>query len=128
MMQSLSKSAEAYYDIYRNGTLLVKVSGKELQDSGFEKLAADIRDLTTQGIRILLTFCGGEQINKKWRSLHDSPRPMRNGMGITSASVLRDAVIPAYNSIRAWLTHAIPGIGFVEPEQIICSQQTDLGY
>ena len=59
-------SANAYYDLYQEKTLLVKASGAELQPDKLPHLIDAIETLTEHGVYITLVFGGGKQIDHHW--------------------------------------------------------------
>jgi len=112
-----------YLDFYRDKTLLLKVSGKEISGTSFGKLVDDIQFLTSNQIRILLVFGGGEQTDYFWKQKHPGEdRPKYQGIGITSREVLNDGVLPAYTAIRSKLEAALPGIFIVAPEEVLAEK------
>lgn len=120
-------SANAYYDLYRGQTLLVKASGAELQPEKLPHLIDAIKTLTAHGVHVTLVYGGGNQIDRHWDAKHDKPRPKIDGVGHTTPEVLNDAVLPAYTEVRAELQQLLPSFQAIEPEQLHCDVDTGKG-
>jgi acetylglutamate kinase len=127
MSNGLLQSAKAYHNLNRGKELLVKVSGAELIDEAFEKLAAAIHTLVRDDIRIILAYGGGEQIDTAWKTQHTEPRPKRGGMGITTEEVLRHAVVPAAEQVRDQLQREFKSMHILAPEDIRCALLENYG-
>ncbi|MFH1670578.1 MAG: hypothetical protein ABIA92_03235 [Patescibacteria group bacterium] len=121
---SISKeppSALAYTDLYKGKSLLIKASGKELSAEKLPILAEGIRNLIRNGIHIVLVFGGGQQIDQEWDARHDQARPKVDGVGITNDEVLRDGVLPAYETLRNAIQKAIPEVEILPPSTLQCT-------
>jgi acetylglutamate kinase/GNAT superfamily N-acetyltransferase len=128
MLNQIPREAQAYADLYHGKTLVLKASGAEIQSEYFQQLAADIRDLTARGVRIVLTFGGGDQISRHYAGHTSAPRQKIDGVGVTTRDVLQYGVLPAYEEIRAKLQQALPQSVFVNPDQMVCDPITDSRY
>ena len=108
-----------YLENYREKTLLLKVSGAEIRRPEFFEFARQVLELKREGVRFVLIFGGGEQIDEEWVSRHPhTTRPKKNGVGITSGLVLKDAAMPAYESIRLRLQEILGAHTMLSPEQV----------
>lgn len=116
MLKTIPREAQAYADLYHGKTLLLKVSGAEINGPDFPELVKDVRDLTKRGVRIILTFGGGEQISQ----MYGKPREKIDGVGVTTNAVLQEGVLPAYHSIRGKLASAFPDGEIIEPKAVRC--------
>lgn len=121
MLSSIQREAQAYDTIYKERTLVLKVSGAEIDGEDFPVLAQDIRFLTQKGVRIVLAFGGGDQISKRY----GKPREKIDGVAVTTPEVLAEGVLPAYGDIRHRLQKALPEGVIVEPEALQCDLHDD---
>lgn len=128
MLSSIPREAQAYADLYHGKTLALKVSGAEIDGPDFSALAEDIRDLTQRGVKIVLVYGGGEQINQAYRTYTNEPRQKIDGVGVTTTEVLEHGVMPAYRSIQGKIRHELPDATFVEPDKLICETTSDSRY
>jgi acetylglutamate kinase len=106
-------------------TLVLKVSGAEINSTAFSTLVADITHLTSLGVNIVLCFGGGDQITKEYSKNATTPREKIDGVGVTTADVLNAGVIPAYRDMRQQLQSSFPSPVFVEPSDVKCSMIED---
>ncbi|MBI2638966.1 hypothetical protein HYW83_05240 [Candidatus Peregrinibacteria bacterium] len=109
-----------YYDLYKGKTLLLKVSGRHLEGEKFEAITKAIRKFVSEGIRVVMVYGGGMQIDREWAKKHKAPRPKRDGVGLTTEEVLRDAVLPAYEYLRQRIAKRFSDMNphIVEPANI----------
>lgn len=121
MLQTISREAGAYDTIYHGKTILLKVSGAEIESPDFATLVSDIRALVSKGVRIVVTFGGGEQISKAY----GKPREKIDGVGVTTDDVLRNGVIPAYHTLRAKFRDALPECTLATCHDIDCEPHPD---
>ncbi len=122
MLTTVDRSAQAYYQIYRGSTLLLKVSGAEIASCELPTLAQDIRDLTRNGIRVILCFGGGEQIDQHWQRHHPGEERVKiDGVAVTHDAHLQDGVLPAHEEIRTVLARLLPTITLLPPPAIHCT-------
>lgn len=127
MLREIAKPAEAYNQLYSGKTLVVKAGGAELAEQ-MPVLVEQIRQLIAKGIRIILVFGGGPQIDAHWKQTHSQPREKRNGVGVTTNEVLHDAVLPAYEEIRTKLIEALgSAIDVVSPNSVVCERDGEFG-
>ncbi len=124
MLNGISRQANAYDSLYHGQTLVLKVSGAEIESPDFPKLASDITVLNEGGVNIALVFGGGDQINKKFGRL----RPKIEGVAVTNDDVLRNGVLPAYNDIRQKLMAALPHGVMLEPHDLQCDFHPNTQY
>ena len=123
-----------FHEIYQDKTLLIKISGAEIASEDFVQTVQDIKQLIANKIKVILVFGGGSQIDLHWKKNgHQTPRPKKNGVGITSTKVLKDGVIPAYEDIQKKLKtafHAISDKQFLDYTNLKCSIKDfdNLGY
>jgi len=121
MLTSHQLSANAYNELYRGKTLLLKVGGEELTPKKLPQLIMTIQELTCDDIHVLLIFGGGVQIDEQWKAHeHKESRPKLDGLGVTTPEVLHDGVLPAYESLRRQLHHLMPGMNILNPENVHC--------
>lgn len=125
MLNSITREAQAYADIYHGKTLVLKVSGAEINSTAFSTLVTDITHLTSLGVNIVLCFGGGDQINEEYAKHSTTPRQKIEGVGVTTSEVLNSGVIPAYRNIRQKLQSSFPSPAFVEPSDVKCSMIED---
>ena len=121
MLNSIQREAQAYDTIYKGRTLVLKVSGAEIDGEDFPVLVSDIRFLTQKGVRIVLAFGGGDQISTHY----GKPREKIDGVAVTTLEVLTQGVLPAYAEIRAKLEYALPEGICIEPEALRCDLHDD---
>ncbi|MDO8648274.1 MAG: hypothetical protein Q7R81_00655 [Candidatus Peregrinibacteria bacterium] len=108
---------------------IIKAGGSELCGESLPTLAKYLHQTSTRkDTKTLFVFGGGPQIDVHWRMKHLEPRPKRDGVGITSEEVLRDAVVPAYAAIRAALQELLPLLKILEPQDLLCERNTGLGF
>ncbi|MEK7524264.1 MAG: hypothetical protein AAB588_04525 [Patescibacteria group bacterium] len=120
--------AKAYHAIHTRDkeTILLKIGGQELEN-GMDKLIENIAHFVKEGLKFILVFGGGPQIDAKWNGSHTAPRQMMGGVGVTTHDVLKDAVIPAYEEIAGKLKALLPGIFIVPPSDVVCTQDEQYG-
>src|SRR5436189_45204 len=104
MLSSISRTAEAYDSLYKGKTLVVKVSGAEIASDDFVILAEDIRWLVHRGVRIILVYGGGAQIDEQY----GRSRQKVDGVGVTDPSVMAEGVLPANAAIQQMIETLLP--------------------
>ena len=112
----ISREADAYDALYSGKTLLLKVSGSEIESEDFPKLIEDIRFLLQKGIKIILVYGGGEQINRHY----GKPRIKLGGVGVTDSDVLWQGVLPANAEIKEKLREALPEGIYYDSYELPC--------
>lgn len=100
---SISQEQFFYNKIYKNKIIILKIGGTELASISFAKTIKQIKKLANKGIKFIIVFGGGIQIDKEWAKNNSNPRPKKNGIGITTIDVLDKAVLPAYENIVKYL-------------------------
>lgn len=125
MLNTITREAQAYADIYHGKTLVLKVSGAEINSTAFSTLVADITHLTSLGVNIVLCFGGGDQINHEYAKHSTTQRQKIHGVGVTTPGVLNAGVIPAYRNMRQQLQSSFLSPVFVEPSDVKCSMIKD---
>jgi bifunctional N-acetylglutamate synthase/kinase len=121
-MKKLSYTDEEkyYLNVYRGKTVILKISGAEIANPDFKKGAEQIAGLIHQGIKFILIFGGGRQIDLEWAKKHPNiKRPKKDGIGITTQEVLKSAVIPAYRSARTKLAEFFKDSKFLDADQLV---------
>lgn len=121
MLSTVHRESQAYDEIYKGRTLILKVSGSEIEGNDFPVLIDDIRFLTKKGVRIVLVFGGGDQISRHY----GKPRQKIDGVAVTTAEVLHLGVLAAYEDIRRKLQDALPEGMMAEPETLQTSLHPD---
>lgn len=121
MVTTLKKPADVCLDQYRGSTILLKISGKQLLQKEIAQLVDDVQRLTRAGIRFLIVFGGGEQINKRWAEHHgDRKRPKaENGEAITTPEILGYAR-DAYDEICSEVRRRMPEVLILDPVNVHC--------
>lgn len=107
--------------LYEGATLLVKVSGREINGPNFPRFADDAQRLQdTYHTKLVIVFGGGDQIDAEWNERHPTARPKIDGVAVTSMDVLHDAVLPAYAKVRDTLRSRVSNIRLLRPDDVQC--------
>lgn len=130
MLAALRKPENVYYDLYKDKTLLVKVSGKEIENAdAFREIVHAIRSFIRNGIRVVLVYGGGVQIDQRWNERHPgSPRPKVGGVGLVNREIMEEAVIPACHDIGARLRQAFECEPMPQDDMVSRIRPVDGGY
>lgn len=115
MFHSLRKPVDACLDQYRGTVVLLKISGKQLLQERIKQLVLDVKRLTREGIRFIIVFGGGEQIDQRWKQSHsEEKRPKaENGEAITTSEI-RDYALDAYREICEKLRTLMPEVLIID--------------
>lgn len=128
MLKDVPREAQAYADILHGRTLVLKASGAEINGPDFSVLAEDVRDLVSRGVKIVLVFGGGDQINEHYGKFSAEPRTKIDGVGVTDENVLRHGVLPAFRDIRGKIAKALPEATILETDDLVCDYTEDRRY
>jgi acetylglutamate kinase len=135
-MDTITTPSDYYHASYAGKRILVKASGELLTEDLYRQIA----ELTRADIRFILVGGAGAPLHQRWeryiqewnvRHPNDPPRsrerPMHHGVGITSAELMEHAVLPIHEETRAQIARQMPDFNVLEPSDIVCEQQHDLG-
>jgi acetylglutamate kinase len=120
-MELPRKESPFYNHFYKGKTILIKISGQEIARNDFARTINDIKKLTKNGVKFIIVFGGGKQINQK---IADEQTVIINGIRNTTAEILDTAVLPAYNEIFEKLKKAFSDVKnccFLKPQDVICN-------
>lgn len=114
---------KAYLGLYDNKTILLKISGSEIDHPDFEDFCEQLLMLTRQGLRFVVVYGGGQKIDQLW-NVHnpDDPRPKIDGVGITTDEMLNGGVLPALEHYRNRINEIFDlAAEHVDPKHIQCT-------
>lgn len=111
-----------FNEVYKNQTILLKLSGAEIANQNFKTLVKDVKALIADQTKFILVFGGGNQIDNEWKSKgHLDDRPKKDGVAITTPEVMNDAVLSAYTAIQNILKkdfEHIDQVSFISPYDV----------
>lgn len=136
-LSSLSFQEYAYYAKKHFGDhIVIKISGSEFLREDFSYLVESIHVLLKNSIKVFLVFGGGCQIDEHYTKNTGLYREKKNGMGITTAEVLKKGVLPAYTELIEKMNTVFCevfteyGVQVLSPENMMITrhEQREYGY
>ena len=110
-----------YHKLYKNKIIILKIGGTEIASPKILETIKQIQKLAKIGIKFIIVFGGGAQIDKEWSCNHKKLRPKKDGIGVTTQEVLERAVIPAYSKIIDFFKKEFASnVHFFSSDDIIC--------